>query len=199
MKCHDLKIIKEKNIKNLAGIDEAGRGPLAGPVVIASVILNWPNDLDLSKDSKKLTEQERNEYYTKIYNVAKDIQIAIIDNNVIDSYNILEATKMGIKKVIKGHKIKPDFILLDYVKMQKYDNLLAIVKGDEKSITIAAASVIAKVTRDRLMRGYDMKYPGYNFAKNKGYPTKEHKEAIIRLGLSPIHRKTFKGCKEYSI
>lgn len=194
MKNHDKKIIEEKNIKYLAGIDEAGRGPLAGPVVVASVILRWPNDLDLKVDSKKLTEKERNNYFKIIYDNALEVKISIIDNNIIDTFNILEATKMGMKEVIKSHSIKPDFILIDHVSLGNIKNTLSITKGDEKSLSIAAASVIAKVTRDRLMVAMDKKYPEYGFATNKGYPTKAHLEAISTYGISKIHRKTFKGC-----
>ncbi|MBW1616525.1 MAG: ribonuclease HII [Deltaproteobacteria bacterium] len=188
----------KKGFLKIAGIDEAGRGPLAGPVISAAVILpkNFENtNID---DSKKLTEKKRKSLYSLIYEKAISIGIGIVDNISIDNINILQASLLSMLYAVKNLKIKPGFLLIDGNRKINSDiSQFPIIKGDSLSISIASASIIAKVTRDRIMAKYHSKYPVYNFDKNKGYPTKKHKEAIARFGYTPIHRKTFKGVKEH--
>lgn len=181
--------------KYIAGCDEAGRGPIAGPVVIATCIL--PNDFtdERINDSKKLTEKKRELLYDVIIENAIDYQIIVYDQTVIDEINIYQASKKGMEEGIRNLKIKPDFILTDAMKLSEDFKHLAIVKGDSKSISIAAASILAKVTRDRIMKEYDLIYPEYGFKNHKGYPTKQHKEALEQFGILPIHRKTFEPVK----
>ena len=181
--------------KLIAGVDEVGRGPLVGPVVAAAVIL--PNDyhLDGLTDSKKLSEKKR-EYFDEI--IKKDAiayGIGEIDNNIIDEINIYEATKLAMKKAIDNLKIKPDIILTDAMKLDLDTKVVPIIKGDLKSQTISAASIIAKVYRDNLLKELDKKYPMYDFKNNKGYPTKDHKEAIEKYGIIKEHRKTYAPIK----
>ena len=176
------------------GIDEAGRGPLCGPVVVASCIMPLDDDKIVFgiDDSKKLTEKMREDLYEKIIETSIDYQIATIDEKVIDEINILEATKLGMKKCIEGLKVKPKFALVDAVKNIDTDLMqIAIIHGDATSYSIAAASILAKVYRDRLMKQYDEEFPEYHFAKHKGYGTKEHIELLKKYGPSKIHRKTF--------
>lgn len=182
----------------IAGIDEVGRGPLVGPVVTACVILPKNFKLDGLTDSKKLTEKKRNEFFDVIMKEALSVGIGIIDEDIIDKVNIYEATKLAMYQAIDNSKIKPDFLLIDAMKLEKTDiPSLSIIKGDLKSISISAASVIAKVTRDRMMYDLDKRYPMYNFKKNKGYPTKEHVEAIEKYGIIKEHRKTFNPVSKY--
>ena len=182
----------------IAGIDEVGRGPLVGPVVTACVILPKNFKLDGLTDSKKLTEKKRNEFFDVIMKEALSVGIGIIDEDIIDKVNIYEATKLAMYQAIDNSKIKPDFLLIDAMKLEKTDiPSLSIIKGDLKSISISAASVIAKVTRDRMMYDLDKQYPMYNFKKNKGYPTKEHVEAIEKYGIIKEHRKTFNPVSKY--
>ncbi len=179
---------------SFCGIDEAGRGPLAGPVVVASCIMPLEDDKVLYgiDDSKKLTENQREELFEKIKEVAIDYHIEEVDENTIDQINILEATKLGMKNCINNLKSKPKMVLVDAVKNLETDILqVAIIKGDATSYSIAAASILAKVYRDRLMKELDKNYPEYNFAKHKGYGTKEHIELLKKFGPSKIHRKTF--------
>ncbi|MDD6880993.1 MAG: ribonuclease HII [Firmicutes bacterium] len=184
----------------VAGIDEAGRGPLAGPVVAACAVL--PSDFDVLgvDDSKKLSEKKREELFGKIMEKALAIGVGIADNNLIDDINILQATKKAMKDALAqadeqlrertGRSI--DHVLFDAVTI---DDVLIpqenIIKGDATSLSIAAASIIAKVTRDRMMLEYHLKYPSYGFDSNKGYGTKAHYEGINKFGITPIHRKTF--------
>ncbi len=179
-----------KGFKYIAGIDEAGRGPLAGPVVSAAVIL--PNNFyhELLNDSKKVSKKNRNILFEYINKNALAIGIGIIDNNIIDEINILEATKLSMTKAINDLKIKPDYIITDFVKLD-FNNLSAYKKGDSLSISIAAASIIAKVLRDKIMDDYDKLYPLYDFSNNKGYGTKKHLEALNLYGPTKIHRLTF--------
>jgi len=176
----------------IAGLDEAGRGPLAGPVVASAVILpklELIRDID---DSKKLSEKKRDELYMKIQEIAIDIGVGIVDNETIDKINILNATKLAMKRAVDSLKIKPDFMLIDALEIADIDiKQKSIIKGDSRSISIAAASIIAKVTRDNIVKQYDIKYPEYKFSKHKGYGTKEHYEAIKKYGITPIHRKSF--------
>lgn len=179
--------------KIVAGIDEAGRGPLAGPVVCACVIMPMSevDIIDGIDDSKKLSEKKREELFEKITKKALSYSIVEIDEKTIDKINILNATKLGMKKALESLKIKPEIVLIDAVKIES--NILQenIIKGDALSYNIAAASILAKVYRDRLMKKYDEQFPIYNFAKHKGYGTKEHIQKLKEFGPCPIHRSTF--------
>ena len=186
-----------KNGVNLiAGVDEVGRGPLVGPVVAASVIL--PKGFFNSKinDSKKLTEKKREELYDLIMKNALSVGVGIIDNHRIDEINIYEATKEAMIEAINKLSIKPEHILIDAMKLDLDVPSTSIIKGDAKSESIAAASIIAKVTRDRMLIELDQKYPMYNYKKNKGYPTKEHLEAINKYGVTDLYRKSYGPVKE---
>ena len=179
-------------VKYIAGVDEVGRGPLAGPVVAAAVILPREFDLLGVNDSKKLSEKRREEMYGKIMEVAVAVSIGIRDHRRIDEINILNATKEAMTDAIKGLAEKPDVVLIDALSLDDVPApQVSIVKGDSKSVSIAAASIIAKVTRDHMMVDYAEEYPGYAFEKNKGYGTKAHYEGIERLGVCPIHRQSF--------
>ena len=182
----------DKGINLIGGIDEVGRGPLVGPVVTACVIL--PKDFKCPglTDSKKLSEKKRNEYYDYIKSHALSIGIGIKSNKEIDEYNILEATKMAMKESIYNGSIIPEHVLIDAVKLDLDIPSTSIIKGDAKSISIAAASVIAKVTRDAMMYELDKKYPEYDFKSNKGYGTKKHIEALEKYGYLDEHRLSFK-------
>lgn len=187
-----------KGYKLIGGIDEVGRGPLVGPVVTACVILPEDFALDGLTDSKKLSEKKRDMFYDIIMEKAISVGIGIMDEDVIDKVNIYEATKLAMYQAVDNMSMKPDYILIDAMKLDKLDvPSTSIIKGDLKSITISAASVIAKVTRDRMMYELDKKYPMYKFAKNKGYPTKDHIEAIVKYGILKEHRKTFKPVTEH--
>lgn len=190
------KIDKEffdKGVKYIAGIDEAGRGPLAGPVVVASVILPQDSMIEGVNDSKKISESKREKLYEIITKEAISYGIGIIYQNEIDEINILQATKKGLTEAIKQMDIKPNIIMVD--ALNGIDTLgipyKSIIKGDAKSYSIAAASIIAKVTRDRIMREWDKVYPEYGFGSHKGYGTAKHIAAIREYGPCPIHRKTF--------
>lgn len=186
-----------KGIKFIAGVDEVGRGPLIGPVVTACVILPKNFKLDGLTDSKKLSEKKREEFYPYIMEHALSVSIGMKDNNVIDDVNIYEATKLAMYECINQSSIKPEHVLIDAMKLEKLDiPSTSIIKGDSKSISIAAASVIAKVTRDRMLIELDKKYPMYGFKDHKGYPTKKHIEAIYKYGLIDGYRKTFKPISE---
>jgi len=181
----------------IAGIDEAGRGPIAGPVVSAAVILPLSSPIEGVTDSKQLTPKRRNFLYDKIYEHAVSIGIGIVDPPEIIRLNILYASLLSMKMSVQNLMPQPDFLLIDGIFQIPYDlPQKAISKGDCLSISIAAASIVAKVTRDRLMGKYHCEYPEYGFDRHKGYPTKEHKEAVRRLGCCPIHRKSFKGVRE---
>lgn len=181
----------------VAGVDEAGRGPLAGPVVVAGAIFEKNVIIEGVTDSKQLTESEREEFFQIIQQRALAFHIEIIDHAQIDKINILQASLLGMRRCVEKMHLQPDFVLIDgnmeaFPKSHYYGSRQkAIVKGDSKSFTIAAASILAKVTRDRLMVEYDKIFPQYDFAKHKGYPTPEHIAAIKQYGLSTIHRKTF--------
>ena len=183
---------KNKGYNLIAGVDEVGRGPLAGPVVTACVIMDLENLVEGVDDSKKLTEKKREELFDKIIAHAKSYKISSVSEQRIDEINILEATKECMTSSINGLDITPDVVLIDAVKLGGVGiEQCSIIKGDAKSYTIACASILAKVTRDRLMVSLDEKYPQYNLKKHKGYGTKEHIEAIKTHGPCPIHRKTF--------
>lgn len=197
-KRYEKKYLNE-GYKLIAGVDEVGRGPLVGPVVAAAVIL--PNDYHLEgiTDSKKLSEKKR-EYFDEI--IKKDAiayGIGEVSNEIIDEINIYEATKLAMKKAIEALKVKPDIILTDAMKLELDTKVVPIIKGDLKSETISAASIIAKVYRDNLLKELDKKYPMYNFKNNKGYPTKDHKEAIEKYGIIKEHRKTYAPIKNMNI
>lgn len=183
----------QKGIKLIAGIDEAGRGPLAGPVVAAAVILPKHALIEGVNDSKKLSEKKREKVYEDIISNAIAWGVGIVDNNVIDEINILNATRLAMHNAIEELSIKPEFILIDAEKKVDTGNIpyLPIIKGDALSISIAAASIVAKVTRDRMMREYDKMFPAYGFEKHKGYGTKMHTDAIKENGICMIHRKSF--------
>ena len=181
-----------KNIKYLAGVDEAGRGPLAGPVVAAAVIFRKSTIIKGINDSKLLTEKQREALYDKIISSALAYSVSIVEHVVIDEVNILNATLRAMKQCVDDLKIKPDLVLVDgNRKFQSEIPVITIVKGDSKSFSIAAASILAKVTRDRLMKKLSEQYPVYLWEQNKGYPTKRHREIIRKLGPSPLHRKSF--------
>lgn len=184
---------------NIAGCDEAGRGPLFGPVVAASVILPHNFILEGLNDSKKLTEKKREEYYPIIMENALAVGISIVSHKEIDEINIYEASRQGMLRAVEKLSIKPDYIVTDAMPLEGYTNIpnMSIIKGDAKSITIAAASVIAKVTRDRLMYDIDKKYPEYEFKKHKGYPTKKHIELLNKYGIIDGYRLTYGPVKNY--
>ena len=175
----------------IAGIDEAGRGPLAGPVVCACCIMPMDHMIEGVMDSKKISENRREKLYETIVKTALDYSVSVVENEEIDEINILNATKKGMFECILKLKIPPEVVLIDAVKIACDYKVMPIIKGDAKSYNIAAASIIAKVTRDRIMRRYDGIYLDYGFAKNKGYGTGEHIEAIKKYGLTQIHRRTF--------
>lgn len=185
--------IYNSGIETICGIDEAGRGPLAGPVVVAAVIMPKDSMIEGVNDSKKVSEKKRETLYEQIINEAIAYGVGIIDQKEIDEINILNATKKGLTTAIKELKVKPQRILVD--ALTGIDTLgipyTSIIKGDAKAYSIAAASIIAKVTRDRIMREWDEIYPEYGFEKHKGYGTKMHIDAIKEYGLCPLHRLSF--------
>lgn len=187
------KQLHEKGYKYICGIDEAGRGPLAGPVVVASVIMQENSMIEGINDSKKVSEKKRELLYNQIIDEAISYGIAIIGQDEIDNINILNATKKGLTMSLKELTVKPDLILVD--ALEHIDTLgipyEPIIKGDAKVYSISAASIIAKVTRDRIMRQWAEVYPEYGFDVHKGYGTEKHIIAIKQYGLCPIHRKTF--------
>ena len=186
-----------KGINFIAGIDEVGRGPLVGPVVTAAVIL--PKDFydERINDSKKLTEKKRELLYDVIMENAISVGIGISSEDVIDEINILNATKRAMLEAVNNLSVKPEHLLIDAVKLNTDIPQTSIIKGDAKSESIAAASIIAKVTRDRMMIELDKMHPEYDFKHNKGYGTKKHIEAIRKYGIIKEHRKTFAPCDEY--
>ena len=190
------KELYEKGIEYIAGIDEAGRGPLCGPVVSAAVILKKGDYIEGVNDSKKLSEKKREKLFDEIKERAVAIGIGIVDEKTIDEINILEATRLAMKKAVENLEVAPQHVLVDAEKKVPIDvPYTPIIKGDALSVSIAAASIIAKVTRDRMLYEMDKKYPEYGLAKNKGYGTKAHIEAIKQYGLTEIHRKSF--CKKF--
>ena len=191
------KELYKSGCKYIGGVDEVGRGPLIGSVVAACVILPFDFELEGLTDSKKLSEKKRDEFYKIIWDKAIAIGIGIVDEKVIDEVNIYEATKIAMKKAISDTNIKPDHVLIDAMPLDIDVPTTSIIKGDAKSISIAAASVIAKVTRDRMMYELDKIYPMYGLASNKGYGTKKHIEAIKKYGITKYHRLSFKPVSEY--
>lgn len=183
----------EKGFKTVCGIDEAGRGPLAGPVYAAAVILPLGLDIDGLNDSKKLTDKKREMLFDVICEKAVDFSIGIADEKEIDEINILNATFLAMKRAVEGLKVKPDYALIDGNQYPHIGGVTeeTIVKGDGKSMSVAAASILAKVSRDRFMLEIAEKYPQYCFEKHKGYGTKLHYEMLEKYGISPVHRKSF--------
>ena len=185
--------------ENIAGCDEAGRGPLFGPVVAASVILPHDFVLEGLNDSKKLSEKKREKYYPIIMEKALAVSVSIVEADEIDKINIYEASRQGMLRATNSLKVKPNYIITDAMPLDGFTSVPheAIIKGDAKSITIAAASVIAKVTRDRIMYEIDKVHPEYEFKKHKGYPTKKHLELIEKYGIIDGYRRTYGPVKKY--
>ena len=181
----------------IAGVDEVGRGPLAGPVVAAAVIL--PKNIeDLGfDDSKKLSASKREEIYQLIQEKAIAIGIGIVDADIIDQVNIYQASRLAMQQAVSELKIQPDYLLIDAMKIDVNTPQIGIIKGDAKSISIAAASIVAKQVRDQMMQEFDELYPGYDFSNNAGYGTPKHLEGLHRKGICPIHRKTFAPIKDF--
>ncbi len=190
--------LEDLGIKYIAGVDEVGRGPLAGPVVVAAVILPLNLRIKGINDSKKLSLKKRNELYKIILNEALAVNVSFIDERVIDEINIYEATKKGMLEAISGLKIKPEHVLIDAMPLRELAIAhTSIIHGDALSASIGAASIIAKVTRDEYMDKMDIKYPNYGFKHHKGYCTKEHLEALEKYGPCEIHRKSFAPVKKF--
>lgn len=190
----------EKDLYNqgltlIAGVDEVGRGPLAGPVVAAAVILPQGCKIKGLNDSKKIPKKKHLEVFQAVQDQALSIGIGIIDNQVIDQVNIYEATKLAMKEAISQLSLQPQHLLIDAMKLDLPISQTSIIKGDANSLSIAAASIIAKVTRDELMKDYDQQFPGYDFSANAGYGTAKHLEGLTKLGVTPIHRTSFEPVK----
>ena len=182
----------------VAGVDEAGRGPLAGPVVAAAVILPTSFRHEEINDSKLLSEGKRKELVPVIEKESLGWAVAAVDEREIERINILQATLLAMTRAVRGLLCRPDYLLVDALNIPEIElPQKAIVKGDRLSASIAAASILAKVSRDRVMEEYHEQYPRYNFRRHKGYGTAEHREAISRFGPCPIHRRTFRGVKEF--
>jgi ribonuclease HII len=194
---YETKAVAE-GYEKIAGVDEAGRGPLAGPVVAAAVIFSTNIEIEGLDDSKKLSAKKREELFPQIQAEAVAYGVAVVSREVIDEINILQASRLAMKQAVEQLQPVSDLLLID--GNQKIDSTLdqwAIVKGDSKSMSIAAASVLAKVTRDRIMEDYHKLYPQYEFHRHKGYGTKLHRALIEEHGPCPIHRSTFKGVSEF--
>ena len=192
------KELFEQNINIIGGVDEVGRGPLIGPVVAACCVLPHDFELEGLNDSKKLSEKKREKFYDYIINNCVAYGVGIISPEIIDEVNIYEATKLAMKEAIKKvqEQVKLEYVLIDAMPLEIDIPTNSIIKGDAKSISIAAASVIAKVVRDRMMIDLDKEYPMYGFAKHKGYPTKAHVEAINKYGLIEGYRKSYGPVKD---
>ena len=190
---------RSRGYDRVAGVDEAGRGPLAGPVVASAVILADGALLDGVNDSKQLSPKKRLAAYRCICREALAIGVGVIDANVIDRINILQSSLLAMAVAVSHLAPRPDYLLIDGTHPTSLPlPQLTIPKGDARSISIAAASIVAKVTRDRLMEGYHERYPDYGFDRHKGYPTRSHREAVEKFGCSPIHRFSFKGVREFA-
>ena len=185
---------RESGFRSIAGVDEAGRGPLAGPVVAGAVILPAVVSLRGVKDSKRMTEKARGMAFLDIARKALAVGIGVVSHQEIDKKNILNASLEAMKRAVVALEPSPDFLLIDGIQgIALPTPQISLKKGDQLSLSISAASVMAKVYRDRIMRAYDEQYPDYGFAQNKGYGTARHIEAIKRFGPCPVHRRTFKG------
>lgn len=202
---HDKALLSE-NVKYIAGIDEVGRGPLAGPVVTACVVMPYDKMLQGVFDSKKVTKKNRERLFEEIKNTAISFSINVQNQDIIDEMNILNATKLSMNESFNSLTIKPDLLLVDAVNLNICENEIPIIKGDATSYSIACASILAKVYRDKLMEEYAKTYTNYDFENNVGYGTKKHIEAIKQYGITPIHRLSFLGkiigeeqCKKISM
>ncbi len=184
-------LYQSQDCRYICGVDEVGRGPLAGPVTVTAIIMDLSNPVEGVDDSKKLSEKKRERLYDEILSHAVAVSTVSLDNDVIDKINILNATKTAMKQAIASLAVRPDVVLIDAVDLDIPEKVHAIIKGDALSYTIGCASIIAKVTRDRYMREMDAVYPEYGFAGHKGYGSAAHIEAIKKYGATPIHRKTF--------
>lgn len=194
------KELYKEGITLIAGTDEAGRGPLVGPVVAAAVILPKNYSLEGLNDSKQLSEKKREKFYDIIYKDAISVGVGVVDAKTIDEINILEASRLAMKKAIQKLSVKPEYVLSDAMKLEGINiPYKDIIHGDALSLSIAAASVIAKVTRDRMMVELDEKYPEYGFKKHKGYPTKEHLENVKKYGVLENYRFTYKPIRDLII
>ena len=189
------KELYAQGISLIAGVDEVGRGPLAGPVVAAAVILPKNCKIKGLNDSKKIPKKKHEEIFQAVKDKALAIGIGIMDNHVIDQVNIYEATKLAMKEAISKLDLQPEHLLIDAMKLDLPITQTSIVKGDANSLSIAAASIIAKVTRDKIMANYDKEFPGYDFSQNAGYGTTKHLEGLEKHGVTPIHRKSFEPIK----
>ena len=186
----------DKGYQVIAGCDEAGRGPMAGPLTVAACVFEKDFYDERINDSKQLSEKKREQLYDLIIEHAKAYAIVVMDVAKVDELNVYEASRQGMIEAINKLNISVDYVLTDAMPLRNEMAHEAIIKGDAKSISIAAASILAKVTRDRIMKEYDELYPEYNFKKHKGYPTKEHKELLKKYRPCPIHRRSFGPVKE---
>lgn len=189
---------RDNGFSFIAGVDEVGRGPLAGPVVAAAVILPDSDTILGLNDSKKLSFKKREELFEIIHTKARAVGVGIVEAPEIDRINIYQASKKAMELAIKNLSIDPDYLLLDAMQVQTSLPQEKIIKGDARSVSIAAASIVAKVTRDRMMEEYDKEYPGYGFSNNAGYGTKEHLIGLKELGVTPIHRQSFAPVRKHS-
>ncbi|WP_455441043.1 ribonuclease HII [Streptococcus parasanguinis] len=189
------KELYTQGIQLIAGVDEVGRGPLAGPVVAAAVILPKGCKIPGLNDSKKIPKAKHKEIYEAVLQNAIAIGVGVKDNHVIDQVNIYEATKLAMMEAIGQLEPQPQHLLIDAMKLDLPISQTSIIKGDANSLSIAAASIVAKVTRDQMMEEFDKEYPGYDFAKNAGYGTTNHLAGLHRLGATPIHRRSFEPVK----
>lgn len=189
------KELYKQGLSLIAGVDEVGRGPLAGPVVAAAVILPKNCKIKGLNDSKKIPKKKHLEIFQAVQDQALSIGIGIMDNQIIDQVNIYEATKLAMQEAISQLRPQPEHLLIDAMKLELPISQTSIIKGDANSLSIAAASIVAKVTRDELMKEYDQRFPGYDFATNAGYGTAKHLEGLTKLGVTPIHRTSFEPVK----
>ena len=194
MLCYE-QALYENGVELIAGIDEVGRGPLAGPVVAAAVILPKGCKIRYLNDSKKIPKSKHEAIYNEIIEHAVAVGVGVKDAAVIDQVNIYEATKLAMLEALGQLSQEPEHLLIDAMKLDTPIPQTSIIKGDANSLSIAAASIVAKVTRDKMMADYDKEFSGYGFAKNAGYGTSEHLEGLNKLGITPIHRKTFEPIK----
>ena len=191
------KKIYSEGYEYIAGTDEVGRGCIAGPVYACAIIMKKDSAIPGVNDSKKLTDKKRRELFPKILSEAVSYAVVSIDNNKIDEINILEASRLAMEEAIKKLSVKPDYILTDAMKLHTDIPYMDIIKGDIRSYTIGCASIIAKVIRDDLMIELSKEFPGYEWEKNKGYPTKKHKAALYQLGITKHHRVSYEPVKVY--
>ncbi len=182
------------NYKLICGLDEAGRGCLCGPVVAGACILDPENIPEGINDSKKISPVKREKLYHRLKETSIAWAVGIVDSETIDKINILEASRLAMRRAVENLSLKPDILLIDALLINSLKiKQISYIKGDEEVLSIGAASIIAKVARDSIMEDLHCKYPHYNWSSNKGYPTKEHREALQKYGITPFHRKSFKG------